>query len=187
MLVLPSVRRRGGPLSRYLKLRSMVAFVWAITSALYIEAFCFLRWWHPSCNSQVDGTSYYAVGIPLPFAEPTPYTSDYVFLPTIFLADIVVLIAVFLPLFLALFRWLPVRNKKVTYAVAALGCVLLLLEVSRWCLGGGFMFHTTSSLTTSYGDTYLSYRPAIIALHDGNRACNTWWTEHAIFPPLWWW
>lgn len=177
----------GVQLSKYPKLRNVLAVICAITGALYIEAFCFIRWWHPSCNAHDDGASYYAIGIPFPFAEPTPFTSTYRFVPIIFLANIVLLTVLVFPLFRGFSCSLSGRNRKLNYVVAALSGVLFLLEIARWWLSAGFMFYMAGSLPIPHRDSYLSYRPEIIALHEGNSACDTWWTEHTIFPPMWWW
>lgn len=154
--------------------RSVVArLVWAVAIALIIDAKWPLYWWHPYCNSQSDGPGYYAWGLPFPYAEPGGASSmEFGWMPHVYLLDLIVIAAVAYAVLALAFRALPrpISESRVGLVIGAIVLVLLAGVQTLMFSWDGWPVWSIANWT----DSYWSYRPALIALSDGNKPCDSY-------------
>jgi hypothetical protein len=166
---------RAGKENSMLHLSRYVALLWAIATAIIIEAFCSISWWHPYCNTQADGPGYAAFGLPFPFAQPTGISSEtYSFLPHIYALNIALLTAVAYPAFRVMLRSIADWSRLIGRIFALSGLAIFAIVTSFAVLAGLENFISYRSLTldsVAWSDKYFSYRPSALAIRRGSKPC----------------
>jgi hypothetical protein len=155
------------------------ALLWAISAALCIEWQFEIAWWHPYCDAPSDGPAYNAYGLPLPFRQFSGISSmKFNAMPHVYLLDIALLAAASYPIFLFLLcglsrRWPAAR----TWAMWSGLMVFLVLAASQAVVAKltWWPVRTIASDRLGYADdTYVAYRPAMLATGQGKRSCEAW-------------
>lgn len=148
-----------------------VAF-WLVTATLIIEGTCSLSWWHPYCNTQSDGASYFGVGFPLPYAQPTGVSSlEHFVMPHIFLLNLFFVGALLYPVLRFVLGRIAATSSTAASIAAFTGLALLLTAIAltaKFAISGWYI--PVMSIA-SQPDSYWSYMPAFIALQLSNQAC----------------
>ena len=78
-------------------LNAAATFGWATAVAIAANLLFGVRWWHPVCSPDGEGAGPYgyAIGLPLPYAQPTGVTSNaYFYMPHIYALDVLLLAGV---------------------------------------------------------------------------------------------
>jgi hypothetical protein len=140
----------------------LTSLLWAATAAILANLFLALPWWRPYCRNQDGGPGYNAIGLPLPFAEPTGVSSmEYFWMPHAYLLDTLLLTA----LGYLIIRHMPLpkpkANGKAVKVIATAGFISVFpvggLQTPIWTIG----WRPEASLTTE-SDRYLDFRPAFM-------------------------
>jgi hypothetical protein len=143
--------------------KRVAAVTWATTAAIAANQFLELHWWHPYCRDQADGPGYYAIGLPLPYAQPTGASSlEYFVMPHVYAIDLLTLAGVVSLLILRLPGPLAGAFRgRVGVGLAIVGSVALLLVASLQTLIFTTGWWPVTSIATK-PDGYLDYRPAFM-------------------------
>jgi hypothetical protein len=154
-----------------LTVRAVASVTWATRAAIAVNLLIRIRWWHPYCRTQADGPGYYAIGIPLPYAEPTGASSmEYFLMPHLYVLDTVVLAGAMSLLVLKLLPSTDALRSRTGHAVAIAGSIALLL-VGGW---QAMIFTTGWWPVTSIAtkpDRYFDYRPTFVVDRTRDRQC----------------
>jgi hypothetical protein len=131
-----------------------------LSLSFIVVEFVPFAWWHPYCDRMDDGPGYFAYGLPFPFRAFSGVSSlEYNFLPFVYLLDLVLMIALFLPKTLLVARKVRALSRIGTYSLATVGMLLVVTLV--WINAQALSNHWVipSQTLDSTGDKYFSYRP----------------------------
>ena len=138
------------------------AIIWAATVALSANLFVKFQWWRPYCKHQTDGPGYYAIGLPLPFAEPTGASSlEFSWMPHVYALDTLILTAFGYLIARRFTLQRNFRNRRTATLITGLGVAALILvgvlQAFVWTTG----WWPTKSIPNLGPDSYFDFRPAI--------------------------
>jgi len=154
--------------------KAVTAVTWGTATAIACNLFLNFRWWHPICmaGAEAAGPYGYAIGFPLPFAQPTGVMSvSYFLMPHIYALDTVLLASAACLLILAAASLGDILRGRTGQVAAICGVVALTLAVA-W---QSFVFSTgwipVSSIATR-PETLLDYRPDVTVDHARVPGCS---------------
>lgn len=148
--------------------------VWAIVVAIATNLVFEFRWWHPVCSPNAEGAGPYgyAIGLPLPFAQPTGVTSNaYFYMPPVYALDVILIAGAVLLLVrfaptLSNIAGCPARRLAVVGGVV----VLALAIAAQWFVFS--MDWTPVSSIATRPESLLDYRPAFMIDHGQVHGCS---------------
>jgi hypothetical protein len=148
--------------------------VWAVSLSFIFVEFVPLAWWHPYCDKMDDGPGYFAYGLPFPFRAFSGVSSlEYNVLPFVYLLDLVLMTALFLPKIILVARKVRTMSRIGAYSLATVGTLLVavLVWINAWAISNHWV--VPSQTLDSTGDKYFSYRPWIVMRVLGrHHACD---------------
>ena len=154
--------------------KAVTVVTWGTTAAIACNLFLNFRWWHPICmaGAEAAGPYGYAIGLPLPFAQPTGVMSvSYFLMPHIYALDVVLLASAACLLILAVVSLGGILRGRTGQVAAICGVVVLALAVASQ----SFVFLTgwipVSSIATK-PETLLDYRPEAVVDHARVPSCS---------------
>ena len=146
---------------------------WAVSLSFILVAFVPFAWWHPYCDRMDDGPGYFGYGLPFPFRAFSGVSSlEYNFLPSVYLLDLVLMMALFLPKTILVARKVRAMSRFGAYSLATVGTLLVvvLVWINAWAISNHWVI--PSQALDSTGDKYFSYRPWIVMRVSGHHACD---------------
>jgi hypothetical protein len=148
-------------------------FAWAVSLSFILVAFVPFAWWHPYCDRMDDGPGYFGYGLPFPFRAFSGVSSlEYNFLPFVYLLDLVLMTALFLPRTIFVARKVEAMSRIGAYSLATVGTLLVVILVWINALAISSHWVIPSQTLDSVGDKYFSYRPWIVMRALGRHACD---------------
>lgn len=148
------------------QISKIFGILFALIIAGLLQSIVTLEWSYPYCNNPQDGTAYPVYGFPFPYAMADQASSlNHLFMPHIFLLNLIVIAATFYPFVIQLLRGYSVTAKP--RLLTAVGIILFSVFI---CLRG-FLFAFGQPVIT-IADSYLSLkslRPVAIQLLDTPR------------------
>ena len=152
--------------------KAVTVVTFAVSAAIAINFYLQLHWWHPYCRLQADGPGYYAIGFPLPFAEPTGVSSmEYFIMPHIYILDELLLATIVGIFIVRLLPLLSVLHVRASVATAIAGSVVLLLTAGPQALIFTTGWWPRISIAIK-PDRYVDYRPAFLTNRARDHGCD---------------
>jgi len=148
-------------------------FAWAVSLSFIVVEFLPFAWWHPYCDNMDDGPGYFAYGLPFPFRAFSGVSSlEYNFLPLVYLLDLVLMTALFLPTTIRVARKVRAMSRIGAYSLATVGTLLVavLVWINAWAISDHWVI--PSQTLDSTGDKYFSYGPWVVKRASGHHACD---------------
>ena len=146
---------------------------WAVSLSFILVALVPFAWWHPYCDRMDDGPGYFGYGLPFPFRAFSGVSSlEYNFLPWVYLLDLVLITALFLPKTILVARKVRAMSRLAAYSLATVGILLVavLVWINAWAISNQLWI--PSQTLDSTGDKYFSYRPWLVMRVSGHHACD---------------
>ncbi|MGZ3277975.1 MAG: hypothetical protein ACXU82_16010 [Caulobacteraceae bacterium] len=154
--------------------KAVTVVAWGTAAAIACNLFLDFRWWHPICMSGAEaaGPYGYAIGFPLPFAQPTGISSlSYLLMPHVYALDTVLLASAAGLLVLVPVSLIDRVHMRAGQAAGILGVVALMLAVVSQSLLFSTGWIPVSSIATR-PETLLDYRPDGIVDHARVPSCS---------------
>jgi len=147
------------------------AISWAMLAAL--SASPSVHWWHPYGRNQADGPGYSATGFPLPYQQPTGFSSlEYFVMPHIYAIDVALLAALAYFLIRIMSPVLRGVPEAVARTMGVVGAGFLVVVAALVAFGFSVTsWPVTSIAATGYYDSYLDYRPVFLVDESRDGSC----------------
>ena len=153
-------------------MKRIAVLAWAISAAVAVNLFVPLRWWHPYCHDQADGPGYAAIGLPLPYAEPTGASSmEYFFMPHVYLLDVLLLAGLAHLLTAKRAATLRLSREQVSRMITVGGSVTFLVVIGLQAMTFTTDWWPVMSIADK-PDRYLDYRPMFLVDPAADHACS---------------
>lgn len=150
-----------------------------------LQSFYTVEWSFPYCSSQADEPASAVFGMPLPYIQWSGVSSlEYEFMPLVYLLNVLLLLALALPIASLLLRRLPVRLSRIrtglglaglTVALVVTAVVAHLVSIGAW--------RPTWSLAHPGYYKYADFRPIRLTTNDLHYDCTpspSWFPEGRV-------